>query len=89
MSNTLKKLTINDLKIGMHVSSEQLSDLYGVWIYINPKTNNDNDIEILYFCTNDTRDDSIIHKLSEKYGETSVIYQPEFYKDDAEVYDEY
>lgn len=28
MNNGLKKLTINDLKIGMHASMWQLSDLY-------------------------------------------------------------
>lgn len=34
MTNTLKKLTTNDLKIGMQVDSEQLSDIFNYYIIL-------------------------------------------------------
>lgn len=89
MNNALKKLTINDLKIGMHASMWQLSDLYGVWIYINPNTINRDtgEVDILYFCTEKSKDDNKIIDINNKFGGTSVIYQPDFYaEEDAEVY---
>ena len=90
MENTLKKLTINDLKIGMHVNMEQLSDLYGVWVYLDPTTVNKTtgDADVLYFCTLDTKDDNKIIEIRNKFGGTSVIYQPSFYaEEDAEIYE--
>ena len=83
------KLKYEDLKVGMRVSTSQLSDLYGVWIYINPETKNEKEVDILYFCTEETRDDKKIEEIANKYGKTTVIYQPEFYaEEDAEVYDD-
>lgn len=82
------KLAIQDLKVGMHVVPEQLSDLYGVWVYINPETANENGFDILYFCDEKTKDDKEIEKIQKQYGKTTVIYQPKFYEDeDAAVYD--
>lgn len=40
MTDTLKKLKLQDLKIGMHANLEQLSELFGVWVYIDPNTVN-------------------------------------------------
>ncbi len=35
MENTLKKLTINDLRIGMQISSkDELSNIYDTWIIL-------------------------------------------------------
>ncbi len=82
------KLTKDDLKVGMHVVPEQLSDLYGVWVYINPETANKDGFDILYFCDETTKDDSEIEKIQKQYGKTTVIFQPKFYEDeDAAIYD--
>ena len=82
------KLTIQDLKVGMHVIPDQLSDLYGVWVFINPETANKDGFDIIYFCNEDTKDDDEIDKIQHKYGKTTVIYQPKFYEDeDAAIYD--
>ncbi len=84
----MEKLTLQDLRVGMHVKTEQLSDLYGVWIYINPETRKTGEVDIVYFCTSETKDDSKIKDILNTFGKTSVIYQPAFYADeDAEVYD--
>ena len=81
------KLTIQDLKIGMHVIPDQLSDLYGVWVFVNPETANNDGFDILYFCNEDTKDDDEIDTIQHKYGKTTVIYQPKFYEDkDAAIY---
>ena len=58
MDTPLKKLTINDLRVGMTVEASQLSDIYGVWIVIDPNYNNNNSFKILYFYTADTKDDN-------------------------------
>ena len=47
MSNTLKKLTINDLKIGMHVSSEQLSNIFNYYIILINSSISDDGTTIL------------------------------------------
>lgn len=84
----MEKLTLQDLKVGMHVKTEQLSNIYGVWIYINPKTATDNEVDILYFCTSENKNDSKIIEIEKKFGKTTVVYQPKFYADeDMEVYD--
>ncbi|SFH68365.1 hypothetical protein SAMN04487830_10519 [Pseudobutyrivibrio sp. OR37] len=88
MVKSNKKLTIDDLSVGMKVKFEQISDIYGAWIYINPKTAHDEYIEVLYFCTDETRDEAKIDAITKKYGKISVIYQPEFYRDDEEVFDD-
>jgi len=91
MENTLKKLTINDLKIGMHVNIEQLSNLYGVWVYVNPITFNKDtgEVDILYFCTENTKNDDAIQDIIDKFGKASTFFQPSFYADeDTEVYDD-
>ncbi len=81
------KLTIDDLKVGMHVVPEQLSDLYGVWVYINPETADKDGFDILYFCDENTKDDKEIEKIQKQYGKTTVIFQPKFYEDeDAAIY---
>lgn len=88
---SLKKLTLQDLKIGMHVKTEQLSELYGVWIYIDPTTINKNkdEVDILYFCTSETKDDKMIQKIQDKFGKASTIFQPAFYaEEDTKVYDD-
>ena len=85
------KLRLQDLKVGMHVKTEQLSDLYGVWIYVDPTTiNKDTDeVDILYFCTSETKDDKEIQKIQDKYGKASIIFQPAFYADEnCNVYDD-
>ena len=82
------KLTMDDLKIGMHVVPEQLSDLYGVWVFINPVTATKDGFDILYFCDENTKDDREIEKIQKQYGKTTVIFQPKFYEDeDAAIYD--
>ena len=90
MTDTLKKLKLQDLKIGMHANLEQLSELFGVWVYVDPNTVNKEtgEIDILYFCTSDTKDDDKIQEIFDKYGKASTFYQPAFYADEgAEVYD--
>lgn len=87
----MKKLKLQDLRVGMHVQTEQLSDLYGVWIYVDPTTINKdtNEVDILYFCTSETKDDKEIQKIQDKYGKTSIIFQPAFYADENNnVYDD-
>ncbi len=81
------KLIMEDLRVGMHVEPEQLSDLYGVWVYIDPETATEDGFDILYFCNEETKDDNEIEKIRKKYGKTTVIYQPKFYEDeDAAIY---
>ena len=83
--NTLKA---EDLRIGMHVRGEQLANIYGVWIYVNPETKTKNEYDILYFCDETSKDDSEIDRLLEKYGSLSVIYQnPVYEEEDAEMYE--
>ena len=84
MENTLKKLTISDLKIGMHVKTEQLSGLFGVWIYLNPTTidRDNNEVDILYFCTEETKDDNKIQAIFDRYGGATTFYQPSYYADE-------
>ena len=77
------KLVLEDLRVGMHVAPEQLSDLYGVWVYINPETVNDEGFDIIYFCDEKTKDDNEIENIRKQYGKTTVIYQPKFYEDKA------
>ncbi len=82
------KLTIDDLKVGMHVVPEQLSDFYGVWVFINPETATSDGFDILYFCDENTKDDKEIEKIQKQYGKTTVIFQPRFYEDEgAAIYD--
>lgn len=82
------KLTIDDLRVGMHVAPEQLSDLYGGWVFINPETADEEGFDILYFCDENTKDDKEIEKIQKQYGKTTVIFQPKFYEDeDAAIYD--
>ncbi|WP_026511227.1 MULTISPECIES: hypothetical protein [unclassified Butyrivibrio] len=82
------KLTMEDLRVGMHVEPEQLSDLYGVWVFINPETVREDGFDIVYFCDENTKDDTEIEKIRNRFGKTTVIYQPKFYEDeDAAIYD--
>lgn len=84
----MPKLKASDLEIGMHVTGEQLSDIYGVWIYVNPLTENYGEYDILYFCDENTKNDDEIKKIFDQFGKISVIYQPAVYEDeDAEIYD--
>ena len=88
MGNTLEKLKYEDLRVGMHVKPEQVSDLYGVWLYVNPNTITADGFDILYFCNEDDIDSEKVAELRMRFGETSVIYQPKFYEDeDVAVYD--
>lgn len=82
---TNRKLKLQDLKIGMHVKTEQLSELFGVWIYINPLTDKSDEVDILYFCTSETKDDTKIKEIVDKYGKATIIFQPAFYEDDDNV----
>jgi len=47
MENTLKKLTINDLKIGMHVDSEQLSNIFNYYIILSDSSVSDDGTKII------------------------------------------
>ena len=88
MENTLEKLRYEDLKVGMHIKPEQVSDLYGVWFYVNPKTITSDGFDLLYFCTESDVDSQKVASIRQQFGETSVIYQPKFYEDeDVAVYD--
>ncbi len=88
MGNTLEKLRYEDLKIGMHVKPEQVSNLYGVWLYVNPNTVSEDGFDILYFCNETNIDSKKVAEIRKAYGKTSVIYQPKFYEDeDVAVYD--
>ena len=47
MNNALKKLTINDLKIGMHVDSEQLSNIFNYYIILSNSSVSDDGTKII------------------------------------------
>lgn len=89
MRTSLKKLKYSELRKNMHVKTEQLSDLYGVWIYVNPETVCGDEVDILYFCTPETKDDKEIQAILDRFGRATTIFQPAFYADeDVEVYDD-
>ena len=91
MENITKKLTLQDLQIGMHIKVEQLSNLFGVWVYLNPSTVNKDtgDVDILYFCTAETKDDDKIQAIFDKYGKATTFYQPSYYADEnIDIYDD-
>ena len=76
-----------DLKVGMTVSGEQLSNIFGVWIYLDPESNDPDSAKILYFCSEKDKDDKRIQDLEDKYKMTRVYYMPSYYTEDEEVYD--
>lgn len=91
MADTKNLLRLEDLHEDMHVNMEQLSNLYGVWIYFNPNTLNKDtgDADIVYFCTEDTKDDAKITDILNQYGKLATMYQPVYYEDeDNEVFDD-
>lgn len=47
MNNTSKKLKINDLKIGMHVDSEQLSNIFNYCIILSGSSVSDDGTKII------------------------------------------
>ena len=47
MTNDLKKLTINDLKIGMHVDSEQLYNIFNYYIILSNSSISDDGTKII------------------------------------------
>ena len=47
MNNALNKLTINDLKIGMHVDSEQLSNIFNYYIILSGSSVSDDGTKII------------------------------------------
>ena len=47
MNNTSKKLKINDLKIGMHVDSEQLSNIFNYYIILSGSSVSDDGTKII------------------------------------------
>ena len=47
MTNALKKLTINDLKIGMHVDSEQLYNIFNYYIILSNSSISDDGTKII------------------------------------------
>ena len=47
MNNILKKLTVNDLKIGMHVDSEQLSNIFNYYIILSDSSVSDDGTKII------------------------------------------
>jgi len=47
MNNTSKKLKINDLKIGMRVDSEQLSNIFNYYIILSDSSVSDDGTKII------------------------------------------
>ena len=47
MNNTSKKLKINDLNIGMHVDSEQLSNIFNYYIILSGSSISDDGTKII------------------------------------------
>lgn len=47
MNNTSNKLKINDLKIGMHVDSEQLSNIFNYYIILSDSSVSDDGTKII------------------------------------------
>ncbi len=87
MDATAKKLKPEDLQIGMTVTGEQLSDIYGTWIYFDPEKYTPGRGTILYFCTDQSRDDKKIQEIENKYKVVRVYYAPSYYAEDEAVYD--
>ena len=87
MSSIMTPLKPEDLKIGMTVSGAQLSNIFGVWIYLDPESPEPDSGKILYFCSESDRDDQKIQELEDTYKSTRVYYMPAYYSEDEEVYD--
>ena len=84
----MNTLSVNDLKIGMHVTGDQLSNIYGIWIYVNPETEKYGEYDILYFCSESDKNENEIKKIRNKFGKVSVIYQPAIFEgEDVELYE--
>ena len=47
MNNTSNKLKINDLRIGMHVDSEQLSNIFNYYIILSDSSVSDDGTKII------------------------------------------
>ena len=70
----VKKLKLEDLKIGMYVTSTQLEDIYGVYIYLDAYSRNTLEGKILYICQ---KPDEEVDRIEEEYGGLCVFYQDE------------
>lgn len=71
MSEKLKK---EDLKVGMYVTQEQLSSIYGVYIYLEKVNDKLMSGNILYIA--EEPDTNIVRDIREKYGYMRVHYLP-------------
>lgn len=81
----LKKLKIEDLKIGMYVTSKQLENIYGVYIYLDAYSRNTLEGKILHICK---EPDAEVDRIEEEYGGLCVFYQDSFcIEEDYEVYE--
>lgn len=79
------RLKLEDLKIGMYVTSEQLKDIYGVFIYLDAYATNRLEGKILYICK---KPDKEVDRIEREYGGLCVFYQDERYlEEDYIVYE--
>ena len=67
-----KKLKLEDLKIGMYVTSEQLSDIRGVYIFLDAYDKSTLEGEILYIAN---KPDSVSEQIRKERGGLCTFYQ--------------
>lgn len=66
------KLKLEDLKIGMYVTREQLQDIYGVYIFLDAYEKERLEGEILYITK---KPDEISEKIRMERGGLCTFYQ--------------
>ena len=79
-----------DLKIGMHVNPQMLSNVFGVYVFIDAYDNKNLDGNILYFCDDiDSADaEEKIKSIEMQHGGTCMFYLPKSYgEEDFAIYE--
>jgi hypothetical protein len=79
-----------DLKIGMHVNPRMLSNVFGVYVFIDAYDNRELDGNILYFCDDIDSEDAEekIKDIEKTHGGTCVFYLPKSYgEEDFAIYE--
>lgn len=75
-----KHYKLEDLKIGMYVESEELRDIYGVYIYLDAYDNNLLHGKILHICE---KPDEIAEEIRKKYGGLCCFHQSKEYLEEG------
>lgn len=81
-----EKLKKEDLRVGMYVTAEQLSEIYGVYIYLERVDDGWFSGNVLYFS--ESPESGVVKALKEKYGYSYVWYTPEEYAEEVDCYDD-